>query len=156
LKILRKNIRLNRIGNVIVVPKALSDTIGTTPFYRWPGEYGHVGNSLLKEPVNYTGDYGEAVEDGKIETVTIDSLNLAPSCIKLDVEGVEDLVVKGGLKTIRRYHPRLVIEIHRTENEALIREMLSEYKWTRRLRHKELRDPNKSDFDQVHLLGEAE
>jgi len=149
LKILRKNLRINHIRNVTVIPKALSDRVGVTRFYRWPG--GHMGNTLLKTPVNYSDDYGEAVETGSIETVSIDSLGAMPDVIKLDVEGAETEAIRGGMQTISKFHPTLVIEIHRKENEQLIEKMLPEYSWERRTRHFSV--PGKSEFDQAHIVG---
>jgi FkbM family methyltransferase len=148
-KRLKKNLALNKIENVTVIQKALSDHDGFARFYRWPD--GAMGNALQKEPVNYTSDYGQGIEDGTIETITIDSLGAMPSCIKLDIEGEELKAIRGGLKTIQFHHPTLVIEIHRTENESAIRKLLPEYEWNRRIRHMEI--AGKEQFDQVHLLG---
>jgi FkbM family methyltransferase len=41
---------------------------------------------------------------------TLDSLDLAPSVIKIDVEGHEARVIAGAIQTIRRYRPILLIE----------------------------------------------
>src|SRR5712664_1219859 len=147
---LRKNLSLNKIENVTVVEMALSDKVGNAKFYRWPD--GAMGNALQADPVNYTEDYGKGVEDGIVQTLTIDSLELdSLDCVKLDVEGEEYNAILGGIKTIRKHHPRLVIEIHRTENESAIRKLLPEYQWNRRTRHME--PPGKAEFDQIHLLG---
>lgn len=50
---------------------------------------------------------------GRVEAVTIDSLNL-DRCdfIKLDLEGSEALAIEGARRTIKRYHPVLVIEFN--------------------------------------------
>lgn len=67
-----------------------------------------------------------AMADGKYNTgqrhvvagagysvITLDSLNLAPDFIKLDVEGMEWHALKGGEQTIKRYKPVIMLE----ENE---------------------------------------
>lgn len=154
---LRKNLSLNKIGNVTVIEKALSNHVGTAKFYRWPD--GAMGNALQSEPVNYTEDYGSGVEDGIVKTTTIDAicnssnnvLIYPPSVIKLDVEGEEYRAIQGSLRTIHACHPTLLVEIHREENESMIRKLLPEYQWNRRIRHME--PPGKTEFDQIHLLG---
>lgn len=148
-KKLNRNIRMNRLENVTVIPKALADSVGAMPFYRWPD--GPMGNSLVQNPVSYSNDYGQGKLDGMIETVSIDSLEVDPTVVKLDVEGFEDKAIKGGIVTIRRTYPTLLVEIHRKENEEAIMRMLPDYSWERRLRHFSRR--GKSEFDQVHLLG---
>jgi FkbM family methyltransferase len=53
LKTLRKTIELDRITNVRIIPKALSDKVGDATLYQWPD--GPLGIGLLKEPFDYTG-----------------------------------------------------------------------------------------------------
>lgn len=50
--------------------------------------------------------------DGDIPCVTIDSLN-APACdlLQLDVEGFEQVALHGGLETIKKYKPTVVLEL---------------------------------------------
>lgn len=55
----------------------------------------------------------------KIELKTLDSLNLAPSFIKIDVEGMEDKVLLGGVNTISKHKPVIIIEIHQGDLERL-------------------------------------
>ena len=45
-----------------------------------------------------------------VEIRTLDSFNLAPVFIKIDVEGAERQVIMGALKTLRRHRPTLLIE----------------------------------------------
>jgi FkbM family methyltransferase len=61
-------------------------------------------------------DYGERVtsrlrfEPTEVEVVTLDSLDLEPSIIKLDVEGLDFEVLLGGEGTIDRYRPAMLLE----------------------------------------------
>jgi hypothetical protein len=48
---------------------------------------------------------------------TIDNLintgkMLPPDLLKIDVEGAEQLVLAGAVKTINKYHPRIIVEFH--------------------------------------------
>jgi FkbM family methyltransferase len=47
-----------------------------------------------------------------IEIKTIDSMNLQPEIIKIDVEGFESQVLEGGIETIKKKKPFLMIEIN--------------------------------------------
>ena len=47
-----------------------------------------------------------------IEIKTIDSMNLQPEIIKVDVEGFESQVLEGGIETIKKKKPFLMIEIN--------------------------------------------
>jgi FkbM family methyltransferase len=48
--------------------------------------------------------------EGTIEQITIDSLNLAPSLIHLDIEGFEGPALLGAKETIIKYKPLIVLE----------------------------------------------
>jgi len=51
----------------------------------------------------------------KVQVTTLDSLIHLLNrldLIKIDTEGAEPKVLKGGLKLIAKYHPRIVVEIH--------------------------------------------
>lgn len=56
-----------------------------------------------------------------------------PDFIKVDTEGHEVQVVRGGVQSFAGC-PNVIIEIHRAENEAPIREMLPMFEW-KILRH---------------------
>lgn len=46
----------------------------------------------------------------EVRQTTLDSLGLAPSVIKIDVEGYESQVLKGAIKTLRKYKPTIFME----------------------------------------------
>jgi FkbM family methyltransferase len=45
-----------------------------------------------------------------VECKTLDSLNLSPTFVKIDVQGAEMMVLKGGQETFKKYRPGLVVE----------------------------------------------
>ncbi len=47
---------------------------------------------------------------GTIPVITLDSLELAPSLIKIDVEDMEVAVIRGAIETIAKWKPRLIVE----------------------------------------------
>ena len=52
--------------------------------------------------------------------ITIDQLSVKPSLIKIDVEGHEISVVKGGINTIKQFTPLLIIEDNDADYNLLI------------------------------------
>jgi len=50
------------------------------------------------------------VTEMRCETVSLDSLDLRPTFIKIDGEGSEDKVLAGAMETLRRHQPILMIE----------------------------------------------
>src|SRR6266566_3389824 len=104
------------------------------------------------EPVAYTADYGFGGKPSVVRTVSIDSLNVKPTVVKLDVEGAEYCAVKGGIVTILAHRPKLFIEIHHPDNEKRIIEALPGYSWKK---HYRLMQPKgKKEFYQTQMIGE--
>lgn len=56
-------------------------------------------------------------EGDEVDVITVDSLNVIPNFIKIDVEGMEYDVLKGGRKTILKHKPLIMIE----ENNLCLR-----------------------------------
>jgi FkbM family methyltransferase len=54
-----------------------------------------------------------------------------PQLIKVDVEGAEALVIRGGLETLKRYSPFLLLEIHGPANADTVWDLLFDlgYEW---------------------------
>jgi FkbM family methyltransferase len=124
LTLLRENLRLNRISNVVIINTAVYDSVGSCSLFVL-GDRTGMGSLVLK----YEDD-AAAIE---VMTDTLDNIlsDLGVSTIdwlKVDVEGAEMHVLRGARKTLtaNRDHIRLIIESHTDENTVLIRQMLEE------------------------------
>jgi FkbM family methyltransferase len=104
--VLARNVRLAGLKNVEVRQQAVSDRSGALPFYDPAGDTG--GPSMTGGLVTYAD-----IEPRSVEAVMLDSLELSPHVMKVDVEGGEAGVIQGGLGTLRRCRPALYLEIHR-------------------------------------------
>lgn len=73
----------------------------------------------------YQGKGRDMYSTIEVESCTLDSFvfergNPFPQFVKIDVEGAEEAVLKGGLKTLEAYKPTLVVEIHGPEKALKI------------------------------------
>jgi FkbM family methyltransferase len=107
--ILKDTLRLNHCDNVIALPAAVSDKEGNATFYV-SSTAGCNSNSLIKNqwggnPVGYD-----------VQLVTIDGIatknNFKPALIKIDAEGAELDVLKGGVQTFKEHKPVLILGLH--------------------------------------------
>lgn len=91
---LKRNIELNNLSNVTIVPKALGSTRGVVALAQ-------------------AGAQSRIAPQGiPVEMTTLDECCPDAEVVKIDVEGYELEVVKGALETIKRNRPVLVIEHH--------------------------------------------
>ena len=67
------------------------------------------GRCSMRDGTENTGQR-HVIPGDDVEVITIDSLDLSPDFIKLDVEGVEHAAIIGGEQTIRTHKPVLMIE----------------------------------------------
>jgi FkbM family methyltransferase len=90
-----------RAGNVVLRDAALSDRVGTLPWYRSLSNTGKHRPNVL----------GRGKTDSTVDAVTVDSLDL-PACdlICLDIEGYELAALKGSTATIDKYRPVVLVE----------------------------------------------
>jgi Methyltransferase FkbM domain len=66
-------------------------------------------------------DGTKSMKTETLQTLTIDSLGLDHCAfIKLDVEGMEDLAIRGALGTLRKIRPILFFERHKTRYDHVI------------------------------------
>jgi FkbM family methyltransferase len=97
---LRRNLELNAVTNVRVVPRALSDRRGDARFAA-------------------SGNMGRLDEAGR-ETVEVSTLDHevlhgglpAPRLVKMDIEGEEAKALEGAVAVLARHRPVLWIETH--------------------------------------------
>jgi len=113
LELLAKNIFLNSISEkVIIVPFPLNDSLSIKPFYMsstdWGGALSTFGKSMDHEGKAMNGvfqhsTFGISV-DNCIEILKFEK----PNYIKIDVDGIEHLILKGATKTLESTESILV------------------------------------------------
>jgi FkbM family methyltransferase len=105
--ILQQNIELNHCANVSAFRVALTHSRGNAWLYHG---WDPVGNSLGMDP--FCGDEGEEVQtdalDNLLEENGIDRVDV----IKVDVEGAEELVLRGATKSLTRCRPVVIFEFN--------------------------------------------
>jgi FkbM family methyltransferase len=103
-----RSARVNGYRNVTVFNKAVADEIGLVKLYLESTNWGH---SLSAQNVNQPSGFVE------VEQVTLDGLYRAGQLgkkidfIKIDVQGAEELVVKGARSVIQKNKPTIVMEL---------------------------------------------
>ncbi|SFR34943.1 methyltransferase, FkbM family [Robiginitalea myxolifaciens] len=125
---LKENIALNGLQEQVVVHAiALSDQSGTLDFQE-------VFNPKFPGLPNLSGEHNLGTKEGlnaqriRVEAKTLDSFQegKAPmDLVKIDVEGAEPMVLRGGMERIRTERPIIICELlfnrNETEIEALIK-----------------------------------
>jgi FkbM family methyltransferase len=105
-KSLAHNIELNGLENVTLIPAALGDREGIASFavgedVAW-GKLGDGGKTSISVHVHRLTEAAAVHELPK------------PDVIKIDIEGGETAMLAGAEELIRKYRPRLFIELHGT------------------------------------------
>jgi|ERR1700722_2372827 len=101
-EILNANLEVNSCTNVTVLPYALGHECKTISFSQTDESRESPGSqNFLLEPDG----------DTRVEMRTLDSLDINPTIIKADVEGMEYLLLAGAQKTIARCRPFLFLEV---------------------------------------------
>ncbi|MFW5990600.1 MAG: FkbM family methyltransferase [Candidatus Nanoarchaeia archaeon] len=96
LKLLQKNIELNKLNNVRLYNCGVADVAGVS-FY---------------QPTNFPDEKSALTNVGKkVKTIKLDSLDFVPDVVKIDVEGTE-LDVLRGMKKILPKVKAVFVEIH--------------------------------------------
>ncbi len=121
---LRKNIVLNNLKNVEIVPYPVSDRSGEKVKFALATVSGY---SRIDRMLNDD----ELLKYIYIETITVDDLIESIDLervdfIIIDVEGYELHVLRGAKKTIRKYKPLMLIEVF-SENRDFVYKFLEEY-----------------------------
>jgi FkbM family methyltransferase len=104
--VLRKNIALNGLTNVVPVPVALSQKTGRTTLHRGPNPS---LNSLAKDP-SWEEDSEEVVTESLDNLLNRGVFNHV-DVIKMDVQGAEELVLRGASTVVSSMRPVIIFEI---------------------------------------------
>lgn len=103
-KMLEANLEANQASNVMMCRQAAGERVRSNILIAdLPPD--NVGFNFGAVPLS-----GPAAHGITTQIVTVDSLNLSPSVIKIDVEGMEPEVIAGAHETIKRCQPILYLE----------------------------------------------
>lgn len=130
---LKKVTGIFRWNNVTVERMAISDTAGevilTIP-KRKPRSTSSPGASIVKDLTRAPFAGRETVPSETLDSYC-SRMNIQPAFIKIDVEGNELNIIRGGIETLKKYHPKIHVEIeirhagleHVTETFRLFEEL---------------------------------
>lgn len=104
---LSRNVGLSADENVRAFNVALSDTSGEAPLFHANG--GPVGYSLGGDTATDT-DY-ETVRTARLDEIVDEAGVDRVDVIKLDVEGAEEVALRGAQDVLRRYRPTVLFEL---------------------------------------------
>ena len=82
------------------------------------------------------------------KTRTIDSYHEDPTLIKIDAEGDEYRILEGAKETLKRSHPRLIVETHTQELARSVKDYLQNYQYNIR----EIIKVNRWGVPQTYLI----
>ena len=110
---LRASIAVSNLDNVVVEPIACTDRDQTFTLYA-SSPLHTARSSLAREnaEVSFAGAPGEFRVRGRPVDDVVRELGLTRvDAMKVDVEGAELAVLKGSQETLKRFHPKLVVEV---------------------------------------------
>ena len=144
---LRRNVSINQLSNIEVLPHAVGAQNGTT----------RMASGLNGVVRPDSGDV--AVQIRRLDALPIRD----PSLVKIDVEGYELFVLQGAEAWLRRSRPRLWVEIHpelvpQPEHPRMIFELLEQHGYAslRGLRPARVRSPMRLALARYLGIGELE
>jgi FkbM family methyltransferase len=119
------NIAINNCFNVSAIHAAVTDADGEmgipTPNYLERASFGSLELKPLAHPefIGQKIDYRQEALT-QVRAIRLDSLNLERlDLIKIDVEGMELDVLRGGADSMRKLKPIMLIEHHKSDIEAI-------------------------------------
>lgn len=128
IQLLNKTIRNNDVNNIHVVNKGIGNKEEKLDIYFDPHE---LSNSSINGAV--TDNLSEKQEI-QITTIDEECRNRTVGLIKMDIEGAEYSAIEGGMETIKRDKPVLLISLYHTGKDffdipPLLQEIVPEYKF---------------------------
>ncbi len=127
---LRNNLRLNGFGQrVSIVDKALGEQSGRVEFYE-------VVNPKFPNMANLSGEHHmgtkslPSVRPFQVDSITLDQFcsdypDRTPDLIKIDTEGAEAMILRGGRRTLELHRPIVIAELLYNRIESEIQEAMS-------------------------------
>ena len=122
LELLRITVDNSRLNQVQIREVALSDEEGVTSFHQDPltSATGMIENGDTPWIEKYLGRKANSIEVKRAMLDSFCTLEAKPSLIKVDVEGHELEVLKGGMECLKDHKPVLIIESFPPKQEEVI------------------------------------
>lgn len=102
-----------KIKNVVCEQKAVSNIVGALELYYGTDPRAEMASTTVQNLANRER-LGRRIKRVSVSAVTVDEYceahQLEPTLIKIDVEGAEDLVLEGALRTLRTCRPAVYFE----------------------------------------------
>jgi len=118
---LSRNVEENGFENVRLIQAGLWSRTATKPVFTMPGRFGdgsrHEGLGTLFQ-TEERDSVAEAIRLTTLDGFARDEKLTRLDAIKLDVEGAEHEVIRGGVATVERFRPVLLLEVSRLCLEA--------------------------------------
>lgn len=109
------SLRRSELTHATVHPLAVAETSGDATF-RYASAAGgddSMGYLLGRGvPTPEARVHYDQFEQTTVKTTSLDELGVAPDFIKIDAEGAESAILRGGMHTLTHQRPRLFIELH--------------------------------------------
>lgn len=127
IELLSKSISKNNTNNIVVINKGIGDKEEVLDMYFDPQE---LSNSSINKAITENLFNKQEVQ---ITTIDEECKNRNVGLIKMDIEGAEYSAIEGGIETIKRDKPVLLISLYHTgkdffEIPSLLRKIVPEYK----------------------------
>jgi FkbM family methyltransferase len=120
-QVLQYNVGLNSIDNVVPLQVALGSATGHASMWiPSPSEMGRVGQIPSGHPKSRNFQATLTTLDLLAASCNLTTIDL----IKIDVEGGELSVLKGGTNSLRKFGPKLIIEVHGPDSLARVMSLL--------------------------------
>lgn len=123
-EILKRNVRLNKLRNVLLINCACSSDESYRKFYL--DAIGTGASSFYKEKVQSSKTI--TVQAKKLDKILSELKIKNVALIKIDVEGAEVDVLKGAIRTLKS-HPRIIFEAWDKEHLKKIEEILKPFNY---------------------------
>jgi FkbM family methyltransferase len=119
------HIRANHCRNVKLIQYAISDAGGKALFAA--GDSASTGSLVACDARSFTQKDEISVTVQQLDFV-VEELGLKKlRLVKVDVEGAESRVLLGSKRTIERYRPYFVIDLHTPEQDVSVADLLTSY-----------------------------
>ena len=107
--VLRQNIEINGLKNVLALPTAVSDKAGRALLYH----HSAVGSDALARDSTFDpNSYAQEIETESLDDVLRRTSVKRVDVIKMDVQGAEELALRGANEVIRSMRPAVMFEFH--------------------------------------------